>query len=234
MSKRILSIWLMGWLCFILSACQTASTPAIKNKVEKAPVAIDPKMTAEQRKVAAEQLKLETELNEKAIITAKVGDADKAIELFQQLIQQNPKYPFAFTNLALQLLKTGNTIGARALFVKAIEQDNEDAIAYNHLALMQRREGLFVQAKDNYMKAIEADESYANAYLNLGILLDIYLQDLPKALSQYQTYQKLTTKDEETAKNKDNKQNEETNELVEKWIVDIRRRIDSSEGKTND
>ena len=234
MSKRILSLWLMGWFCFILSACQTASSPEINNKVEKAPVAVDPEMTAEQRKVAAEQFKREEELNEKAIITAKVGDADKAIELFQQLIQQNPKYPFAFTNLALQLLKTGNIIGARALFVKAIEHDNEDAFAYNHLALLQRREGLFEQAKQNYMNAIKADESYANAHLNLGILLDIYLQDLPEALNQYQAYQKLITKDEEITKNQDNKKNEEANELVEKWIVDIRRRIDSAEGARND
>mgnify|MGYP002632701809 FL=1 len=219
MSKRSLKLLAAGLVCLFLTACQT-TTPKLKLIPDK-PVEPERVLTPEQRKKAEEQARKDRDLNEKAVITAKVGDADKSIELFEQLIKQNPKYPYAFTNLALQLLKKDNIIGARALFGKAIEQDNRDAIAYNHLALLQRREGLFDQAHENYLKAIEADERYANAHLNLGILLDIYLQDLPTALKHYETYQSLII-------DKDDEATKQTNEMVEKWIVDIKRRVDSS------
>ena len=219
MSKPSLKLLAASVLCLALAACQTTA-PKLKLIPDK-PVEPERVLTPEQRKKAEEQARIDRDLNEKALITAKVGDADKSIELFEQLIKQNPKYPYAFTNLALQLLKKDNIIGARALFGKAIEQDNRDAIAYNHLALLQRREGLFDQAHENYLKAIEADERYANAHLNLGILLDIYLQDLPTALKHYETYQSLII-------DKDDEATKQTNEMVEKWIVDIKRRVDSS------
>ena len=96
--------------------------------------------------------------------------------------------------------------------MSAIEQDKNDAIAYNHLAVIQRQEGLFQQALDNYKKAINANHDYANAYLNLGILYDIYLQEFSKAQEQYVVYQRLTAN---------------SNENIDKWLIDIKRRIDA-------
>ena len=56
----------------------------------------------------------------------------------------------------------------------------------------------------------DIDVIYAGAYLNLGILFDIYLQDLVKALQEYEKYQSLTQQEDSQ---------------VAGWIVDIQRRI---------
>ena len=59
---------------------------------------------------------------------------------------------------------------------------------------------------------IKIDSKYARAHLNLGILFDLYLQDLEKALQQYRKYQKLTS---------------DENTQVAGWIIDIERRRQS-------
>ena len=46
--------------------------------------------------------------------------------------------------------------------------------------------------------------------MNLGILFDLYLQDLEQALAHYRRYQELMS---------------EENEQVAGWIVDIERRL---------
>ncbi len=153
------------------------------------------------------QLKLYKQANES--LTA--GKTDLAIEQFEQLLKQNPAAKHAYTNLGLLYVSKQDNEQAKQAFLNAIEQDKNDAIAYTHLAVIQRQQGQFQQAKLNYEKAIDADPGYANAYLNLGILLDIYLQDLPQALAQYEKYQQLTAN---------------SNKDVEKWLIDIKRRID--------
>ncbi len=154
-------------------------------------------------------------LYDQAIKSSRDGKVDKAISEFTQLIKNNPATKRAYTNLGLLHIHKKQTEQAKEAFLIAIKQDKNDAIAYNHLAVIQRQQGEFKLALFNYYKAINAKPDYANARLNLGILLDVYMQDLPKALEQYEIYQQLT----------DNK-----NEQVNKWIIDISRRIKADQG----
>ena len=94
-----------------------------------------------------------------------------------------------------------------------MERNDRDAVAHNHLGILERRKGEFEAALTWYRRAIEIDDAYARAHLNLGILYDIYLQDLEKALRQYQTYQALIS---------------EEDSQVAGWIVDIERRLKSA------
>ncbi len=144
--------------------------------------------------------------------SARSGDAETAAEQFRMLIEMKPDFPRAQTNLGLQLMKLEQYDEARAAFEKAIEQDKNDAVAYNHLGVLARRDGQFQQALDYYNKAIEADPDYASAHLNRGILLDIYIRDWPAALEEYQRYQSLL---------------DTPDPQVEKWIIDIKRRIEA-------
>lgn len=148
--------------------------------------------------------------------SARSGDAETAAEQFRMLIDMNPDFPRAQTNLGLQLMKLEKYDEARQAFNKAIEQDKNDAVAYNHLGVLARRDGKFEQALDYYNKAIAADADYAAAHLNRGILLDIYLRDWPAALEEYQRYQSLL---------------ESPDPQVEKWIIDIKRRIEAQAKK---
>jgi len=148
-----------------------------------------------------------------AIDSARSGDAEAAAEQFQILVEMKPDYPRAQTNLGLQLMRLERFDEARAALELAIEQDKNDAVAYNHLGVLARRDGQFDQALDYYNKAIEADPDYAAAHLNRGILLDLYMRDWPAALEEYQRYQSLL---------------DSPNDQVEKWIIDIKRRIEGA------
>ncbi len=156
------------------------------------------------------------ELASIALDSARSGDAQSAAEQFRRLIEMKPDFPRAQTNLGLQLMKLEKYDEARAAFEKAIEQDKNDAVAYNHLGVLARRNGQFEQARDYYNKAIEADPDYASAHLNRGILLDLYIRDWPAALEEYQRYQSLLDKPDPK---------------VEKWIIDIKRRIEAQAKK---
>jgi Flp pilus assembly protein TadD len=191
----------------LLSACQSLPTqlPEPESQVTQQPKVEAPKIDPAQ------------ELYELAIATAKEGQNNESIDFFRQLIAIKPDYKHAHTNLGLLLFHESEFDQAQAEFLTAIEQDNQDAIAYNHLAIIERQQGKFQQAKQHYEDAIKIDSNYANAHLNLGILLDIYLQQWQPALAEYQKYQQLTG----------NK-----NETVEKWIADIQRRIEK-QGKAD-
>lgn len=146
-----------------------------------------------------------------AVSAAKQGDIEQAIIRFNDIIKTSPEFSPAYTNLGLQYLKNKQLKDAETTLKKAIELNSNDAVAYNHVAIIMRQRGDFSDALKMYRLAIESDPEYANAHLNLGILLDMYLQELPDALQQYMRYQKLTN-------NKD--------KLVAKWIIDIERRIE--------
>lgn len=198
MLKTRLHILSIFWLLFLIAACQTSpqvQTPAPEGEVGEQVREKDPSV----------------ELFLQAISELKKDSLDNAIILLQQLVEMEPAFPKAYTNLGLAQLKQGRTAEAEKSLLQAIEGDGSDAVAFNHLAVILRERGDFEQAQDHYRKALSADDEYANAHLNYGILLDLYLQDQAAALQQYQRYQQLTG---------------ESNETVSKWIVDLKRQLE--------
>mgnify|MGYP002631208260 CR=1 FL=1 len=193
-----------------LFACQSGPQP-------QATAPPEPQIETKIEPAAQQQVAVEDLLYQQAIQSTRDGDIDKAIQQFTKVIQKDPSTKQAYTNLGLLYIHKKQNEEAKAAFLNAIKQDKNDAIAYNHLAVLQRQQGEFKLALFNYYKAINAKPDYANAHLNLGILLDIYLQDLPKALEQYEIYQKLT---------------DHKNESVEKWILDMKRRIETDSGNS--
>jgi len=127
-----------------------------------------------------------------------------------------PDKPYIFTNLGLAYFKLHKLDLAEQAFREAIMRNNRDAIAYNQLGILQRYKGQFEEARNQYQRAIQIDSGYAPAHLNLGILFDLYLQDLELALQQYQKYLALIT---------------EEDSQVAGWIVDIKRRLKISTPK---
>lgn len=157
-------------------------------------------------------------LNYEAALNAlKTNEVDFAIVLLERVGKRSPDMDYVFTNLGLAYLKKENYHKAEESLQKAIRQNGKDAIALNHLGIIKRIQGQFEGARETYQQAIALDNGYAHAYLNLGILYDIYLQDLDMALGHYQKYQILTDSE---------------NKTVSKWIVDIERRIKSLKTKT--
>ncbi len=153
-----------------------------------------------------EQIKL---AYQSALETMKAGQHKQAISQFNKIVKSNPGLAGPYTNLGMLYLKIDSLDQAEQALLKAVELNPKNVIGYNYLGIVYRSKGRFDDAEKAYLKALEINSNYNYAHLNLGILYDLYKADLPKALSHYQKYLSLTNNPDK---------------MVEKWIVDIKRR----------
>jgi tetratricopeptide (TPR) repeat protein len=193
----------------LLAACQSGpkTVPEPAPAVEPAPVT---DASATEPESAPEPVDFYQQFYIEAVDSLKRGDTEQAIELLLQVSTDAPDKPYVFTNLGLAYFKLKKMDLSERAFQEAISRNNRDAVAYNHLGILLRYQGQFEEARKHYQRAIAIDSDYAYAHLNLGILFDIYLQDLKLALQQYQKYQGLIG---------------EEDKQVAGWIVDIQRRL---------
>lgn len=211
-------------LAALLAACQSVPEepppqPAVEAEPEAAPGAV-PGAAATEADAAdeaaavapaePEPVDFNQQFYEQAIDALKNGETGLALELLRQVSSDAPDKPYVFTNLGLAYFKLEKPELAQEAFTEAIGRDNDDAVAHNHLGVLLRRQGEFETARQHYQKAIDSAPAYAQAYLNLGILFDIYFQDLAQALQHYQKYQSLRG---------------EEDSRVAGWIIDIERRL---------
>ena len=86
--------------------------------------------------------------------------------------------------------------------IQALEktvQSKPTAPAYNQLGILYRESGRFNEARAAYESALKINPDYALAQRNLGILLDIYLQQPQQALVHYRAYAQLAGAQDEEA-----------------------------------
>ena len=193
----------------LLAACQSApkTTPEPEAVVEPAPAS---EASATEPAAEPEPVDFYQQFYTEAVTSLKRGDTEDALELLLQVSTDAPDKPYVFTNLGLAYFKLQKMDLAEQAFQEAISRSKTDAVAYNHLGILLRYKGQFEEARKHYQRAIAIDSDYAYAHLNLGILFDIYLQDLKSALQQYEKYQSLIG---------------DENKQVAGWITDIQRRL---------
>lgn len=133
----------------------------------------------------------------------------EAIAVFERVIGKNDRYAGAYVNMGIAYGQLGKQEEAQKAFQAAIKKNPNNAIAYNELGIIYRQTGQFKKAKNAYQKSISNKRGYSKAYLNLGILCDIYLQDFPCAIKNYEKYLSLT---------------KEGDKKVALWIVDLKNR----------
>ena len=132
-----------------------------------------------------------------------------ALEAFQALTAAAPQLPGPWTNLGLAYAAVGKEAEAFAALEQALSIQPNHPVAANQLAILQRKAGRFQEARATYEALLAAHPEYALAYLNLGVLCDLYLQDLPCALQAFERFQALQS---------------EPDAEVEKWLIDVKRR----------
>jgi tetratricopeptide (TPR) repeat protein len=192
----------------LLGACQSGPDKA---SLPKPAEATSP--TVEEPAAELEPVDINQQYYEQALDSLKSGKTERALELLVQISNDAPDKTYVFTNLGLAYFKLQKPDLAEQAFKQAMARNNKDAVAHNHLGILQRRKGQFNEARTHYQRAIAIDSDYASAHLNLGILFDIYLQDLKQALRHYQKYQALVS---------------EEDTQVAGWIIDIQRRLKST------
>lgn len=140
-------------------------------------------------------------LNEKAY--------DKAIDLLQKVIAQSPGVSAPYIDLGIAYQRTGKTEQAEKQFKAALKLIPGHPVACNQYGLLLRNSGRFEEAHQIYEQALEQFPDYYPLHRNLGILCDLYLNNLESALRHYKAYLMAKPGDEK----------------VEMWIADLNLRL---------
>jgi len=198
--QKLIANWtIITSTVLLLIGC--AGTAPVKQEQDKAQVGAvaDVKVPPQARK-----------LYDDAIVAMKGGDIARAKSILSNLTQDYPTLSGPFVNLGIIHFRADEIDQAEKDFQQALKVNPDSAVSLNHLGIINRGKGKFQEAQQDYEKALAIDPNYAYAHLNYGILLDLYLGKLDDALNHYQKFQELAP-----GKDAD----------VEKWIVDLKRRI---------
>jgi len=128
----------------------------------------------------------------KALSYMKAGKNEDAERVLLTLTQSHPKLTGPYANLGIVYYNMDRLDDAEKAFNTVLELNAKNPVAYNYLGVIRRSNGEFEKARQAYEKALKVDPTYASAELNLGILYDLYLNQLDKALTHYQQYQEMT------------------------------------------
>ncbi len=146
---------------------------------------------------------------DKALDLMRAGKYDQALQKLQNLAMHNPLYSGPVLNEGLIYLQLGKYSSALKTLEAAVSINPLNPYAWNALGTALRYNGQFNESRQAYEHALNLDNQYARAHFNLAVLAELYLQDLPLALKQYQIYQSLQTNPDP---------------VVNRWIVDLSRR----------
>ena len=133
----------------------------------------------------------------------------EAIRLLKAVTGKAGKFTGPHINLGIAYARTGEWDKAEESLKKALELNANHPVASNELGLVYRKTGRYKEARALYESLLAMYPDYLPAHKNLGVLCDIYIQDLRCALDQYQAYLEGMPDDEK----------------VKIWVADVKSRM---------
>ena len=134
---------------------------------------------------------------------------EKANQHWQVLAEQYAEYPGVWTNLALTQYRLEQYEQSLTSLTTSLEINPGFCASFKLKGMVERELGKFQDAENSYLAALKCDPNDADVAYNLGILYDLYLHDLEKALAQYEKAQSLLAEPDAT---------------LAVWIPDLQRR----------
>ncbi|HEV7606970.1 MAG TPA: tetratricopeptide repeat protein [Steroidobacteraceae bacterium] len=131
----------------------------------------------------------------RALTLMRGGDPTQAILEMQVLTQSYPDLSGPYANLGILHRNANQLPESEAALAKATERAPWDAQTWSEYGITLRQAGKFAEARAAYEHATKANPSYAPAHRNLGVLLDLFLDDPVTAQAELETYKTLTGED---------------------------------------
>lgn len=169
------------------------------NPVAPAPPAVDPAI--ELPLLAAGKLVAEEKL-------------DDAAAVWTELATRAPAQAAPLYNLGLLAMRRGQWPQALVQLEAAQSRAAGDAAVQDALGITYRNFGRFRDAEAAYRASLEAAPDRAASHRNLGVLLDLYLQQPAEALPHFERYLALTGA---------------TDKQVSGWIAELKQRVAPAE-----
>lgn len=195
-------------LCWVLAACGSS---VVKNNTRYTPKGEASSSVRDKFKDAL-QLMNDAEYTE-------------AITMLEQINQQNNRLAGVHANLGIAYGKLAQYDEARAALETAVSLNSKSIDISNEMALAYRNTGDYDASRAIYQGILEKYPKNAQSHLNLGILCDIYINDIGCALKHYKEYEALyAIVSESTDKKSASLPQVDKNEKVVHWIADLEKR----------
>jgi tetratricopeptide (TPR) repeat protein len=123
------------------------------------------------------------------------NDPTQALLEFQVMTQSYPELPGPYANLGILYRNANQLAEAETALAKATERAPWDAQIWTEYGVTLRQAGKFREARAAYERAVQANPSHAAAHRNLGVLLDLFLDEPLAAQAEFETYKTLTGED---------------------------------------
>lgn len=136
-------------------------------------------------------------------------DFERGIRLMTRVSERSEKSIAPYINLGVAYRKTGKMKLAKENLEKALKLNPNHPAANNEMGFVLRKIGKFSEARQTYEHILERFPNFYPARKNLGILCDLYINDLRCALANFELYSKADPGDKNVAM----------------WLVDLRRRM---------
>ena len=146
---------------------------------------------------------------ERAVTMLNEQDYSQAIELLEKIIARSPGVTAPYINVAIAYRAIGKPDPAEAHLKKALELVPGHPVACNEYGLLYRKSGRFAEARAMYETSLTNFPDYYPVHKNLGILCDLYMNDLDCAREHYEIYSQAMPEDRQ----------------VKIWITDLRSRL---------
>ncbi len=98
------------------------------------------------------------------------GEFQKAVDLYQEVVKQDPKNWLMFYDLALALDRKGDRQSERDALQRAVELNPRSAEVHNQIGFLGQQAGQTAAAEKEFKTAISLDPNYAEAQNSLGVL----------------------------------------------------------------
>ena len=141
------------------------------------------------------------------------NDAGAAAAEFGQLAAAAPALAGASLDQGILLARAARWPEAEVALTEALKRHPGCGPAAAELGIVLRELGRFADAERAYRRALELDASATRAHRNLGVLLDLYLQQPADALVQYESSLALRGEDKQ----------------MSAWIAELKQRLGSAQ-----